>query len=265
MPTRRLNGAELHYTDEGGGAEPILFLHGLLWSGEMFRAQIDALKSTHRCVALDFRGQGKSEVTAGGYDMETLFADAVALIESLELAPCHVVGLSMGGFIAMRLAARRPELVRSIALLETSADPEPAGNVPKYKRLNLVARWLGLGLVANKVMPIMFGKTFLSDPAREEERARWKRILVANHKIGITRAVTGVIERRPVFDELAKIACPALVMVGDEDTATVPAKTDRIVSAIRGARKVAIPRAGHSSTIEEPAFVTKTLAEFLTR
>lgn len=145
MPTRRVNGAELHHTDEGSGGEPILFLHGLLWNGEMFRAQIDALKSRHRCVALDFRGQGKSEVTRDGYDMETLFADAAALIEALGIAPCHVVGLSMGGFIAMRLAARRPELVRSIALLETSADPEPAENVPKYKRLNLVARWLGLG------------------------------------------------------------------------------------------------------------------------
>lgn len=265
MPTQRLNGAELHYTDEGTGEEPILFLHGLLWSGEMFRSQIDALKSRHRCVALDFRGQGKSEVTSDGYDMETLFADAAALIESLRLAPCHVVGLSMGGFVAMRLAARRPELVRSVVLLETSADPEPAENVPKYRRLNFVARWLGLGLVANQVMPIMFGKTFLSDPARAEERGRWKRALVGNHKIGITRAVVGVVERKPVFDELPKIACPALVMVGDEDTATVPAKAERIASAIPGARKVTIPRAGHSSTIEEPAFVTQALASFLSR
>lgn len=262
MPIKVANGVDLHYVDEGTGT-PILFLHGLLWSGEMFRAQIDALKGTHRCVALDFRGQGKSAVTRDGYDMDTLFADTVALIESLSLAPCHVVGLSMGGFVAMRLAARRPDLVRTLVLLETSADAEPAENVPKYRKLNFIARWLGLGLVAGKVMPILFGKTFLADPARAGLRAHWKQRLVGNHKIGITRAVTGVIERKPVYDELAMVRCPALVMVGDEDTATVPAKADRIVAAIAGARLTTIPRAGHSSTIEEPAFVTAALTAFI--
>jgi pimeloyl-ACP methyl ester carboxylesterase len=265
MPKTRVNGAELHYVDEGAGAgaQAILFLHGLLWSGEMFRAQIDALKGTHRCIALDWRGQGQSEVTPDGYDMDTLYADAAALIESLGLKPCHVVGLSMGGFVGMRLAARRPELVRSLVLLETSAEPEPAENVPKYRKLNFVARWFGLGLVKNKVLPIMFGRTFLKDPARAELRETWTKRLVGNHKIGITRAVTGVIERKPILGELGAVKCPTLVMVGDEDVATVPAKAEKITGAISGAKLVRIPRAGHSSTIEEPAFVTEQLQAFL--
>lgn len=263
MPTAKLKGAKLHYIDVGGGT-PVLFLHGLLWSHEMFRAQIDELKGRFRCVAMDWRGQGRSEVTASGYDMETLADDAAELILQLGIGPCHVVGLSMGGFVAMRLAARKPQLVRSIVLLETSADAEPSENVPKYKRLNLVARWLGLGLVANKVMPIMFGQTFLNDAGRAEERERWKKALVGNHKIGITRAVRGVIERKPIYDELGNVTCPALVMVGDEDAATVPAKAERIANAIKGAKLVTIPRAGHSATIEEPAFVSRELSRFLT-
>src|SRR5438552_10053419 len=128
----RVNGAEIHYESRGAG-ETILFLHGLLWGGWMFEPQMRALETTARCVAIDFRGQGGSEVTAGGYDMETLFADVVALIEALVLAPAHLVGLSMGGFVGMRIAARRPDLVRSLALLETSADPEPPENVPRYR------------------------------------------------------------------------------------------------------------------------------------
>src|SRR5712692_7413714 len=163
MPIIRVNGAELYYEEHGGGSDTIIFAHGLLWSCRMFDDQIAALKDRYRCIAFDFRGQGRSEVTRDGYDMDTLSEDAAALIEALNCAPCHFVGLSMGGFIGMRLAARRPELIKSLILLETSSDPEPSENIAKYKQFNLVARWLGLGLVVDRVMPIMFGQKFLTD------------------------------------------------------------------------------------------------------
>ena len=145
MPIAQVNGAEIHYEIHGTGPETILFAHGLLWSGAMFAAQVEALRSSYRCVTFDFRGQGQSAVTETGYDMDTLALDAAALIEHLRLGPCHVVGLSMGGFVAMRLAARRPDLVRSLILLETAADAEPAANVPRYRLLNFIARWFEIG------------------------------------------------------------------------------------------------------------------------
>ena len=128
----------------------------------MFQAQAAALKGRYRCVTLDFRGQGESEVAASGYDMDTLADDAAALIQNLGIAPCHFLGLSMGGSVAMRLAARRPELIKSLMLLETSADAEPPENLPRYKLLSLIARWLSLRVVAGRVMSIMFGQKFLT-------------------------------------------------------------------------------------------------------
>src|SRR5437899_10903280 len=113
----------------GPGPESLVCSYGWLWSGRVFDAQVALLKWRYRCVAFNFRGQGQSEVTGSGYDMETLYEDAVALIEQLGCAPCHFLGLSMGGFIGLRLAARHPELLRSMILLETSADPEPSENV----------------------------------------------------------------------------------------------------------------------------------------
>src|SRR5215510_6749099 len=98
MPEMVVNGARLHYTVDGEGP-PVLFAHGLLWSGEMFQYQVAALRRRYRCVTFDFRGQGDSEVTGAGYDMDTLTDDATALIDRLGLAPCHFVGLSMGGFV----------------------------------------------------------------------------------------------------------------------------------------------------------------------
>ena len=130
--------------------------------------------------------------------------------------------------------------------------------------LNLVARWLGLGIVANRVMPIMFGKTFLTDPARSVERAEWKARLSANRR-DVWRAVNGVIERRAVYDELASITVPTLVAVGDEDVATVPAKAERIHAAIRGSTLTRIANAGHSSSVEQPASVCAAMESFLAR
>jgi pimeloyl-ACP methyl ester carboxylesterase len=72
-----------------------------------------------------------------------------------------------------------------------------------------------------------------------------------------------VIERAGVVDELARITCPTLVLVGEEDVATVPAKSERIRDLIAGATLVRIPEAGHSSSVEQPAAVTAALAAFL--
>ncbi|OJH36737.1 alpha/beta fold hydrolase [Cystobacter ferrugineus] len=263
MPWLDVNGTRLYYEDTGGPGAPLVFSHGLLWSGRMFDKQVAALKDRYRCITYDHRGQGQSDVwRVDTVDMETVYADAVALIEKLGVGPCHFAGLSMGGFVGMRLAARRPELLRSLILMETSAEPEPAENVPRYKALNFIARWFGMRWVADRVMPIMFGRTFLEDPARAAERAEWRRRLMQNRR-DIWRAVNGVVRRRSVYEELSRIRTPTLVVVGAEDTATVPAKAERIHAAIAGSRLVKLPRGGHSSSVEEPALLNAALEEFL--
>jgi 3-oxoadipate enol-lactonase len=263
MPWLDVNGTRLYYEDTGGPGAPLVFSHGLLWSGRMFDKQVAALKDRYRCITYDHRGQGQSDVwRVDTVDMETVYADAVALLEKLGVGPCHFAGLSMGGFVGMRLAARRPELLRSLILVETTADPEPAENVPRYKALNFVARWFGLRWVADRVMPIMFGRTFLEDPARAVERAEWRRRLIENRR-DIWRAVNGVVRRRGVYEELSRIQTPTLVVVGAEDTATVPAKAERIHAAIAGSRLVKMPRGGHSSSVEAPELLNAALEEFL--
>jgi pimeloyl-ACP methyl ester carboxylesterase len=258
----RVQGTRLHVEDTGGGGPAIVFSHGLLLSTRLWDAQVDALRSDFRCIAYDHRGQGRSEVPdARCIDMDACAGDAAALVEALGVAPCHFVGLSMGGFVGMRLAARRPELLRSLSLLETSADPEP--NAAKYRLLNVVARFVGPWAVAGRVMPILFGRSFLSDPVRAPERERWRAVIAGNRR-SIWRAVNGVIERQGIHEELARLRVPTLVVVGEEDVATVPAKAERIAGAIAGARLVRVPRAGHSSPVEEPVAVTAALRDFLT-
>jgi pimeloyl-ACP methyl ester carboxylesterase len=79
----------------------------------------------------------------------------------------------------------------------------------------------------------------------------------------IWRAVNGVVDRAPIHGDLGRITAPTLVVVGEEDVATVPEKAERLAAGIRGAKLVRIPRAGHSSTVEEPAAVTAAIESFL--
>jgi pimeloyl-ACP methyl ester carboxylesterase len=263
MPKVRVNGAGLNYADEGAGPETIVFAHGLAWDLTLYDAQVAALRDRYRCVCFDFRGQGGSEVMAGGYDMDTLAQDAAALIEALGVAPCHFVGLSMGGFVGLRLAARRPELLRSLALLDTSAGAEPFWSSLRYRAMAYIARWLGPRLVLGGVKKALFGPRFLADPARAAERERIRARLLAADRVGLCRATLGVVSRRGVAEEVGKIRAPTLVLVGEKDVATVPDRSRWLHAHIAGSRLVVVPEAGHSPPVEEPACVNAALADFL--
>lgn len=265
MPISNLNGASIYYEDTGGNGDPIVFSHGLLFSGAMFEAQVAHFRDRFRCITFDHRGQGRSEVTESGYDIETLTNDAEALIAKLDAAPCHFVGLSMGGFVGIRLASQRPNLLKSLTLLETSAEPEDPRNAPKYRVLNFVARWIGLWAAIGRVMPIMFGRTFLTDPGRAEERRRWSRAITSNDRIGITRAVNGVIDRAGCADLLGNISVPVGIGVGDEDVATVPEKSERMHRDIDDSELVVFKGAGHSSSIETPEQVIELIERTIRR
>lgn len=226
----------------------------------MFHKQVEYFQDVYRVITYDHRGQGKTELTDNGYDMDSLYLDAVELLEQLKLGPVHFGGLSMGGFVAMRLAARRPDLVKSLILMETSAEPEP--NKFKYNLLKTIVKLFGVKSVVKPVMKIMFGKTFLHDPERNEERLYWTSQLEKNEKT-ILRAVTGVIDRNGVEQELVKIKCPTLILVGTEDIGTTPEKAEFIHANIPHSDLSYIQYAGHTACIEEPEQYNIEIEKFL--
>lgn len=146
MPEVRVNHVILHYEEMGQGADTLVFSHSYLVDSSHFYPQMKALSDRYRCLAYDHRGHGRSEVTAGGYDMENLFADAVGFIEKMNCAPCHFIGLSTGGFIGLRIGIRRPDLLKTLILMDTSAEAEPKENLGRYKILLFVVRWSAIGL-----------------------------------------------------------------------------------------------------------------------
>ena len=267
MPIAEVNGTSLYFEDTGPGSsgKTIAFMHGLLWGTELFAPQIAALRDRYRCIAWDHRGQGRSGPEhRHTIPMELVWQDAVALLGHLGVTRSHICGLSMGGFVGMRIASRQPALVDKLVLIETSAGPEPLETVGRYRLLSKVYRALGPRPIAGRVAPIMMGASIIANKTRKDEVASYVKIMTRRRDVW--KAVNGVIDRAGIADwELAEIRAPTLVLVGDEDVATPLAKAEAIVSRIAGSKLVVIPRAGHSSTVEEPTEVTKHIEEFLER
>lgn len=261
MPKIAVNGTNLHYLDEGPpDAPPILFGHSLFFSSEMFHKQAAALSGEFRVIRYDHRGQGESDpAPREQLDMDTLTDDAAALIEGLAIAPCHYVGNSMGGFIAARLAARRPDLLRSATLIGSSADEEH--KLADFEPL-VEAMAEGMEPLVETVMFIMFGDAFLADPERSEEREKYAAAIAAlAPRIG--DAAHGVIHRKRCLEELEGCQVPLLVLAGEQDHAYEVPLSRAIADTAPNARMEILPAAGHSGALEAPDLVNDELRKLI--
>ena len=101
------------------------------------------------------------------------------MVQMLNCEPCQFTGFSMGGFVGLRLATNRPELLRSLTLIDTSVDPEPPLNRFKYSLMTVFARHFGFRPMMSQILPLTFGHTFLSDPERLEEKMHWQQCPLA--------------------------------------------------------------------------------------
>lgn len=263
MSMMSVHGADLFVDDVGGDGPPVLFLHGFLFDGRQFEAQVEALRAEYRCVTIDFRGQGRSAPTRGGYQVERQAADVVTVIRRLNLAPVHLVGLSMGGFVGMRLAARQPELLRSLTLVNSSAAPHARLKQPKHASLAAVARAVGLSPLTAAVEEEMYGPDFLEDPRRDPERQAWRQRWADADRASLVRTLLGFLVRPDMRPELGDITVPTLVIAGGEDASLPAPHSQEMHRLIRGSQYVELAGVGHSSPVEAPDAVTSALAMFL--
>lgn len=262
MPQAQVGEVTFWYEERGAG-EPVLFLHGLTWDHTLWAAQIAALESEFRCIAVDLIGHGRTPDLPRDYSLWDESEYVAAFLESLGVPSAHVVGLSMGGMIAMRLALRHPEKVRSLALLDTDAGPEEPSRAATYHQLADAVVSAGWESVADQVAAILFGAPYLA-VARHRQEVIAK--LAANPRESIARrALRAVTERDDLASLLGQIRVPTVVIVGELDAATPPERAERLAAAIPGAQLVRIPEAGHHTPLERPGEVTEALRQHLSR
>ena len=256
MALVQVNGTRLWVEDTGGDKPAIVFSHSLFFDSDMFHHQVDAFAGDYRVIRYDHRGQGRSEpATADTLDMDTLTADAAALILALHAGPCHFVGNSLGGFVALRLAAQQPDLLLSATILGSSADAE--ARTAEFDPLVGQMRSNGTAAVIDSLMFIMFGDTYLANPAVTAERDQW-RGKMSRLPASIADSAAAVVHRKPVLAELAGCTVPFLAIAGAEDHAYGAAEARRAAEAA-GGTWVDVAQAGHSVSLEQPAIVCEHL------
>lgn len=262
MPFADVNGIRLHYEDSGSGPETIVFAHAGLFDRRMWEAQVEEFRDSYRCITYDHRGQGQSGVPPEvAIDHDVLAEDAAALIQHLSAAPCHFVGLSQGANVGVRLALRRPELLTSLVVLGLTVDQDERF-VRRFTLLATLLRFVGPRLVLPRVMPVMFGKHFMDDAVRKEQRDLWRSRLQANQR-AIHKTARGIAGRTPLADELSHVDVPTLVISGEEDEVSSPAKARAIHEQLPHSELVLVPRSGHMTALEQPRGVNDAIRAFL--
>lgn len=262
MPDIAVNGTTIHFVDEGPrDAHALVMSPSMFFDSRMFAAQAAALSDRFRVVRYDHRGQGESaRDVRENLDMDTLSEDAAALIEALDLGRVTFVGNSMGGFVGLRLAARRPDLIASAVLMGTSADVEEQAD--GMDELIEVLSTRGIEPVLDGVLHFMMGDTTLTDPSRAEVLAEVTALL-RSRTPEYADAAWHIAHRKPVLDELGSITVPVLVVAGTEDHTYPPPKSQQIVDLTPGATLEVMERTGHVHAMENPDAVIEVLEKHL--
>jgi 3-oxoadipate enol-lactonase len=262
MPTVQTNGIDMYYERQGSG-EPVLLVPGLLFGAEHWRPQVEALAPDFDVIAIDLRGQYHTSATEAqaDYDMWNQAEDVHGLIQALEIAPTHYVGLSMGGFIGMRIALTHPEDLRDLVLIDTQARSEDPDKVAQYDAF----RQLYLQGVMEPLRPVLPLSFFCDDYiANQDDRVQvWLDVLTAGDHQGVVHASLGVDLRDDITHRLGEIRLPTLVAHGTEDVPIEIEKAEEMASLIPGARFERIEGAGHQSNVDHPDEVSALLRDFL--
>src|SRR5260370_26753059 len=169
MPTVRVNDIDLYYEAAGAGS-PLMLLHGLGSSTQDWEYQMEEFARSHRVIALDVRGHGRSAKPSGPYSVAQFARDAVAALHALDASPAHVAGLSMGGMIAFQMAVDAPEAVRSLVIVNSG----PAMILQKLsQRLAIRSRFAIVRMFGMAALGRMVAKAVFPEPGQEKLREKF--------------------------------------------------------------------------------------------
>jgi 3-oxoadipate enol-lactonase len=258
----RVNGIAVHYALAGPGEAPVVTLgHSLATSLAMWDPQMEMLTSTYRVLRYDTRGHGGSDAPEGDYTLDLLADDLLALLDALDIAATHYVGLSMGGMIGQTAVLRDPARFLSLALCDTASRIPPEAP-PVWAGRIRTARQRGMQALVEPTIDRWFSPAYRASAVLEVDRVR--EMIRATPVAGYC-GCSHAISRLDLTDRLAAIGLPTLLIVGEDDPGTPIAAHEAIKAQIAGAELVVIPQAMHLSNIEQRDAFNAALGTFLSR
>lgn len=261
MPETTLNGWKINYEVAGSGP-PVLLAHGLLMDRTMFEPQVQALKDRYQIITPDLRGHGASEKRAEEFTQWDMMEDHIALCDQLGIERAVFGGVSQGGFQSLRAAVKYPERVAGLVLIETQAGPEDENRAPMYESFAEVVAQTGYNDEILDVATISMFASSTGAELKDHWKARWS----AQPTFAAAQTMRSVSRREDFTPRLKEVAAPAIVIHGEEDAAIEMEKAEALANGLPNLIDfVKIPKAGHSSTVEQPELVTEAIERFLTK
>jgi pimeloyl-ACP methyl ester carboxylesterase len=243
------------------GAPAVLFVHGFPSDRRMWRRQIEGMAAHGaRAIAADLRGFGASDDlpldARAPFTMDDHADDLAALLDHLGVARAILVGLSMGGYIALAFVRRHKERLAGLLLSDTRAGAD-SPDAKRARDTNIeLARREGSAAVFDAIAPRLF-----SPRSPREALAEMRAIAAAQPVDGVVAALRAMRDRPDATPVVASVAVPTEIVVGSDDQITPPSEAEAMARAIDGSRLTVIERAGHFPPIENPeAFAAPLLA-----
>lgn len=249
----------LHHAVAGPADGPPLLLGSSLGTTHaMWEPQCAVLARTHRVVAFDHRGHGRSPVPAGPYALDELGGDVLALLDHLGLARASYCGISLGGMLGLWLAANAPERVDRLVVVCSSAHLPPAEGW--RERAATVTAAGDVGAIANAVVERWLTPAHAA--AHPDVLAELRAMLAAQPPAGYA-ACCEAIAGMDLRGDLPRVRAPTLVVVAEDDLATPPVHGELIAAGVPGARLARLPDAAHLASVEQPDAVTALITDHL--
>jgi 3-oxoadipate enol-lactonase len=251
-------GVRLHSRTDGDDALPaLLLLNSLGTDLSMWDPQVPAWTAHRRVLRFDQRGHGRSDVPPGQYTVEQLGADAIAVLDAHGVETVDVCGISLGGLVALWLAAAAPDRVRRLVLADTAA--RVGTRAAWQERVDLVRRG-GMAAITDLVISRFFSEGFRASDNPVLERVASGLQAMSPEGYAASCELLAVTD---LHHAAAAARAPTLVIVGSEDLPTPPEDARDLAARIPGARLVELPGAGHLANLEQPEDFARAVADFL--
>lgn len=253
-------GIRLAYDDQGTGL-PLVFLHAFPLNRSMWAPQTTVLSRQFRTIAVDLRGHGESDAPLWNFSLDQYADDVCALLDHLAIPQAVLVGLSMGGYISLAFSRKYGSRLKGLVLADTRAQGDsPEGRTARFN-LAQTAYEKGADAVADIMLSKLLGATSLQ---QKLELVEYVRNMIHHTPVsGILVDLMAMADRSDSVAHLGTLACPTLVVVGQEDHTTPLADAQVMAAGIPGARLAVIPAAGHLSNLEQPDVFNDLVRSFV--
>ena len=252
----------IHYVDMGDrNALTVTFLHGFPFSHAMWSSQLEAVGRMYRAVTYDIRGHGESIVGDGQYMIEGHVDDLCSVLDHLKIEKTVLVGLSMGGYIALRAMERHAHRFQALVLCDTRSEADSSeGKVKRWGDVSSVKKNGSQTFADEFVKRIFAPETYAKKPGVVEAI---RQTIRRTPPLSIAGTLIALAARTDTSPSLPSIKIPTMILVGEHDVITPLAAAQAMHERIAGSEMHIVPDAGHLSNLENPDFFNEKLLYFL--